>query len=380
MPFLPPETDEPIAQLTLAGRNLLARSIVPRGKLTGTEDTKPLVTFKLAGFAVGDGGYDLSNPLKVTPINITTSIAQATIAILDNRFDVNDNIRINGVDFAVGIVVVESGSATGGTESGGPSGGGTLTVAPGTLAPNAHIGQRLRLVGGGTLTGLDERIISNTDSEIEIGVPPSTPKTWTEAGGGGLIPDVTTQFEIITEAPGSGSWVPGATLEATADNLADAINASTHPLIQNVVKASAVNAIITIEAIAAGSAGNLNTLVEFDEGGLGINNFGVLPGTGVLEGGADPDLESPRFPSNAPVTVEDFFDVERPNSSAVSLVCRVPQTEGNFGLGEVGIYVDIIDSINPAEIGSRILYAVGHFPIVAKNSKSVFVTRVITQY
>jgi hypothetical protein len=169
-------------------------------------------------------------------------------------------------------------------------------------------------------------------------------------------------------------------LEETAANIADAINSSTHPLIENVVRATVSNAIVTVLAVAAGAIGNLNTLVEFDEGGLAINNFGVTPGTGFLDEGNDPALDSPVFPATAPNDVESFLDIEFPNTQATSLVCRAGQTEANRGLGEVGIYVDIIDSVNPQEIGNRVLYAIGHFPIVAKNSKSVFVTRVITQY
>jgi hypothetical protein len=147
-----------------------------------------------------------------------------------------------------------------------------------------------------------------------------------------------------------------------------------------VVRATVYQAIITILPIATGVLGNLNTLVEFDAGGFAFNNFGILPGTGFLSGGIDPALENPRFPAAAPAEVEDFFDLETPNASAVSAVCRVPQNEGNFGLGELGIYVDITDSVNPDEIGLRVLYAISHSPIVSKNSNSVYVTRAITQY
>lgn len=187
MPYLPPDTDIPVAQLTLAGRNLLARSIVPRGKLDGEDPDAPLVTFKLAGFAVGDGGYLLSNPLQLTPINDQTTDALATVAILDNRFDVNDAIVINGVSFEAGILLVASGSAIGGTESDGSGGGqtpgyddgvfpdnssgfgGTIDLDPNTLVPGAHIGQTLRLTGG-TLAGLTEQIVTNSAIQIEIGI------------------------------------------------------------------------------------------------------------------------------------------------------------------------------------------------------------------
>ena len=410
MPYFPSVTDDPIAILTLEGRNLLARSIIARSELTGNEPLRTLVSFRLAGFAMGDGGYKLDNPLQISPISDATTQALATIAITDNRFDATDNIRINGVDFPVGIVVVATGTASGGgTDDGGPTsgyndgtvdnlanGGGTLITSG--LSTNAHIGQRLRIVSG-TLAGLDEEIVSNTQTTIEIGItdfegaqfpvaqPPNPAdgtdvgKSWDQSGSNGIVvPDVTSVFQILTSNPGAGTWVPGDTVEETAQNLADAINASTNPLIQNVVRASVVNAIVTVAALAAGTAGNDNTLVEFDTGGTGINNFDVLPGTGFLGGGISPSLESAAFPAGAPNDLEDFLDIERPNAEAVSLVCRVPQDVGNVGFGEIGIYADITDSVNPAEIGQRILYAVGHFPIVAKNTKSVYVTRVITQY
>ncbi len=372
MPFLPPESDVPVAHLTLAGRNLLARAIVPRGKLDGNDPDAPLVTFKLAGFAVGDGGYGLANPLQLTPINDQTTGALATVAVLDNRFDVNDALVINGVSFPVGIILVASGTTISGTEAGGPNLHGTINLDPNTLVSSAHIGQNLRLVGG-TLAGLTEQIETNTAVQIEI------EKTWTQAGGYGTVPDHTTDWEIYTNAPGANTWVPGDDLAETAENIATAINASSHPLIQNVVKATVSGDVVSILAIATGDLGNLNTLVEFDAGGLGINNFGVTPGTGFLAGGVSPVLESQKFPAAAP-DVESFYDIEFPNASAVSLVCRIGTTDANVGLGELGIYVDITDSVNPDEIGSRILYAISHFAIVAKNANSNFVTRAITQF
>lgn len=405
MPFLPPDTDVPVAQLTLAGRNLLARSIVPRGKTDGDAPDAPLVTFKLAGFAVGDGGYSLTNPLQLTPINDQTTDALATVAILDNRFDVNDGIVINGVHFDVGILLVASGSAIGGTESDGSGGGetpgyndgvfpdnssgfgGTVELAPNTLVPGAHIGQILRLVGG-TLAGLTEQIVTNSLTQIEIGItnpvaplPTGSPlgKSWRQSGGSGTVPDHTTDWEIYTNDPGANKWVPGSTLAESAENLAAAINASSDPLIQNVVKATVSGDVVSIFAIANGEIGNLNTIIEFDAGGFAIDNFGILPGTGFLAGGTDPSLESQKFPTTTP-DIEPFYDIEMPNSSAVSLVCRIGPTDGNVGLGELGIYVDITDSVNPDEIGARILYAITHFAIIGKNANSNFVTRAITQY
>jgi len=401
MGFIPPDTNNPVAVLTKAGRNLLARSIVPRNKLTGNEPDLPLVNFKLAGFVFGDGGYLLDNPLIVTPILDETQQAEATITILDNRFDINDAIVINGVSFKAGIEIVASGAAISGTNNGGPTsgfdnfiennsggGGGTLTVSSNTLPINAFVGQRLRIIGG-TLAGLEEEIVSNSSNEFEIGIldpkaplPTGSPlgKSWQQAGSGGLLPDFTTQWQVITASPGAGTWVPGLTEEETANNIADAINSSSHPLVKNVVRAEVINSVITLKALSIGTLGNFNTVSEIDEGGLGFNNFSIFSENGSFSGGLNTTLQNAVFPATAPVDVNNFLDFEFPTPQTVSLVCRAGQSEANFGLGEIGIYVDIIDSANPLEIGERVLYAIGHFPIVAKNSKSVFLTRVITQY
>ncbi|GAF98396.1 unnamed protein product, partial [marine sediment metagenome] len=281
-------------------------------------------------FAVGDGGYSLSNPLQLTDINDQTTEASATVAVLDNRFDVNDSIIINGVEFPVGIRLVASGSATGGTDNAGSGGGqtpgygtniggfgGTVELLPNTLAPNAHIGQILRLTGG-TLAGLTEQIVTNSADQIEIGIlSPLNGKSWTQSGSSGSAPDHTTDWEIYTNAPGANTWVPGNTLEETATNIAATINGSSHPLIQNVVKATVSGYVVSIIAVADGALGNLNTLVVLDAGGFGINNFGVTPETGFLAGGISPYLESQKYPASAP-DVADFYDIERPNISAVS--------------------------------------------------------------
>ena len=402
MGFIPPESVDPVAKLTEAGRSLLARSIIPRAKLDGSEPSKSLVSFKLSGFALGDGGYFLDNPLTITPIQDNTKQARATITVLDNRFDVNDSISVNGVAFDIGLEVVASGFALGGTNNGGSTsgfnnflefnnggGGGTLEVAPNSLPVNAFTGSRLRIIDG-TLGGLEGEIVSNTSSSFEIGfldpeppLPTGSPLgiSWVQAGSGGLLPDSTTQWQVITASPGASTWVPGVNEEETAKNIADVINASSNPLIKNVVTATtSINAVITLRAVANGTLGNLNTLTEADFSGLSFNNFSIFPTNGFFAGGTNPDLENAVFPSTAPNDVKEFLDFEFPNPEAVSLVCRAGQMESNFGLGEVGIFVDIIDSVNPQEIGERVLYAVGHFPIVAKNSRSVFLTRVITQY
>ena len=87
MPFLD-TPDTIIAQLTLEGRNLLARC-----------KTGDLV-YRVVGWLWGRGGYLDSNPVKVSPIVDTGAASTASIQIIFNIFDQGNFIAINGRKFA----------------------------------------------------------------------------------------------------------------------------------------------------------------------------------------------------------------------------------------------------------------------------------------
>lgn len=85
--------DTVIAQLTHEGRNLLARA-----KLGD-------VTFRIAGWQLGRGGYDSRNPVKIKPFIDSSTEAVGWIDIsMANTFVPGDKFYLNGVPFSYGVV------------------------------------------------------------------------------------------------------------------------------------------------------------------------------------------------------------------------------------------------------------------------------------
>jgi len=71
---------------------------------------------------------------------------------------------------------------------------------------------------------------------------------------------------------------------------------------------------------------------------------------------------------------------EYPNSRGIALTCRIPRgAYSEWGLGELGIWVKIIDSPILLEIDTYVLYAVSHFPLKSKTYNSANVRRFIIQ-
>lgn len=78
---------------------------------------------------------------------------------------------------------------------------------------------------------------------------------------------------------------------------------------------------------------------------------------------------------------EGFVNVERPHPDTLVLNCRLGHSEpANIGaIGELGIWAEIIESSVPSEIGTKLLFAIAHFPIMVKNLQNVFVMRILIQ-
>jgi hypothetical protein len=73
--------------------------------------------------------------------------------------------------------------------------------------------------------------------------------------------------------------------------------------------------------------------------------------------------------------------IELPSSTSVSFVMRIP--DGVIGMnayGEIGIWVEVLQSHHPMEIGRKVLFAVGHFPILCKTDRTLLTFRVIIAY
>ena len=95
----------------------------------------------------------------------------------------------------------------------------------------------------------------------------------------------------------------------------------------------------------------------------------------------DPSLSTledqffPVFPAIYPVE-----RLEYPTLKTVVAYCRLAQNDAIAGLGELGIYGEIVYSINPVEVGTKFLMAVAHSPLVTKTLKQVILYRTVIQF
>lgn len=90
-------------------------------------------------------------------------------------------------------------------------------------------------------------------------------------------------------------------------------------------------------------------------------------------------LEDQFFPST-PGDIKSFESIERPSPKTLVLNCRLAQSEAVAGLGELGIWAEIVDSNVPSEVGDQFLLAVSHMPIITKVPQQVIVFRLIIQF
>jgi hypothetical protein len=60
--------------------------------------------------------------------------------------------------------------------------------------------------------------------------------------------------------------------------------------------------------------------------------------------------------------------------------CRVPRDEAVAGLGEIGLWAEIIQSPLPFEIGTWFLHTVQHFPVITKVHSMVETFRIELQF
>lgn len=123
--------------------------------------------------------------------------------------------------------------------------------------------------------------------------------------------------------------------------------------------------------IARGSIdGTCLQAVEFSVGRGGFDPFNFAVAVPVNPDAAD--LDDPIFQD----TIDHY---ERPNPTCASFHCILETGEANETLGEIGIWAEISNSPNVVENGTQILFAVGHFPLIAKNSNMRYGLRVIVQ-
>jgi hypothetical protein len=130
----------------------------------------------------------------------------------------------------------------------------------------------------------------------------------------------------------------------------------------------------------AGRILNARQLVE----GLSFEATAFAVGTGGYYE-SNPTQAIPVNPGDSGLQAEvlrkGFALVEHPIPEAITLYCRLEKLEAPYALGELGVFVTILDSpLNPGEVGDVVLYALVHFPIDAHNLSKVCAWRVSITY
>lgn len=69
-----------------------------------------------------------------------------------------------------------------------------------------------------------------------------------------------------------------------------------------------------------------------------------------------------------------------PTPKTLVVDCRVAELEAIAGLGEIGLWVEILNSSAPAEIGTNVLFALGHFGLMTKTPRQVILYRFVIQF
>jgi hypothetical protein len=75
----------------------------------------------------------------------------------------------------------------------------------------------------------------------------------------------------------------------------------------------------------------------------------------------------------------DIDHIEWPNSECLSCYCLLETGEANWTLGEIAIIGEVQQSSGDPVDGTEIVMAIGHFPMLAKNSSMQYALRVTIQ-
>lgn len=269
--------DTIIAQLTLEGRNLLARA-----KLGD-------VVYKHLGWQVGRGGYIVENPVKITDFIDNASEAQGYFDLVDNTaWALGTYISLNGKNFIYG-----------------------------------------------------------------------------------------THFEA------------GATADITIKNIQnvilDSLDLRHYRMVLPIID-PAIPTRLYINSLLTGEIGNSYPISVYHVGthvNIGIMGETIISGTRNLSGGTSTFLESPAWP--VPPTLAPYLGtegiIEIPASTALSFTSRIGEGISGMGAyGELGLWVQILDSKYPLEIGNKVLYAMSHFPIQPKTDRTIATFKIVISF
>jgi hypothetical protein len=104
------------------------------------------------------------------------------------------------------------------------------------------------------------------------------------------------------------------------------------------------------------------------------NPVKIIPINGSLT-----DLIDQFFP--APGTRKAYESIEKPTDKTLVVSCRLASDEAVSGLGEIGLWAEIIHSaVSPLEVGTEFLMAAAHFGLQTKTLRQAVVYRFIIQF
>jgi hypothetical protein len=351
MSFYTDPVDTVVCQLTKEGRNLIAR------RKFGSD-----LLFRQVGWQVGRGGYEYLNPVKVVPIVDNPTYSVGYIEVLDNTFQAGDKVVLNGVPFTKSIL----------------------------WNPGATIPDTVYNIVAAIQDSSDTRVKNLVSAEVDTN--PNRMKITSLVTGnilGGrtfsfLPGDVDTLNDTIT-IPGHGFpdfmqfeldasvSVPGGTSTGTSYYVANATE-DTFQVSSTLNTPTIVD--LTSPGVGTLSAIPTGNLYPINHNETGTLNFLVTP----MSLAASTTLINAAYP--VPPTLGEFVipegDIERPTDSSISFVMQIP--DGAVGMnayGELGVWVRVIHSRHPLEEGRDVLFAHGHFPIIAKSDRMVCTFRVV---
>ena len=331
--------DTIVAQLTMEGRNLLARA-----KLGN-------IVYRQVGWQIGRGGYVANRPVKVTPFIDDSSEAVGYFEIVDNTaWALGTYISLNGKWFIYGTHFVEGGTAD-------------LTiqniynaildstdtkhyqiVAPiiDPLYPNRLYIQSLMT---GSISNSYPLLAYHVGSHINFGITYTYTVTTASATAGATYTNNGYVYTVQEDITG------GTTLKCTGTGIP------------------------TTSGVLTKTSGAGDATVTF--------SAFVTPTSSPMAGGVSAALEDPSWPippALSPYTGTEGL-IEIPSSTSLSFMSRVGEgTAGIGAYGELGLWVEILNSSYTPEIGKQVLFAMSHFPIQPKTDRTILTFRVVVSF
>ena len=174
-------------------------------------------------------------------------------------------------------------------------------------------------------------------------------------------------------------FVEGATSAVTAGNIRDAILDSIDPAHYRLVLPETDPAFperIFIRSLLTGTAGDDFPLDVYN---VGTTSLDFTP----MSGGVSTFLEDPVWPT--PLTLMPYAGddglIEIPADTAASFMSRIGEGISGMGAyGELGLWVEVLTSGYPDEVGRKVLFAMAHFPIQPKTDRTILTFRVIVSF